>query len=381
MTNIPETGLQLISLVKSSGELEVSLIHVPVPEPKDDQVLVRIEATPINPSDLGLLFGPADIANAKFSGTAEQPILTAQMPEAVMRAMAARVDQPMPVGNEAAGVVVKAGASPEAQALIGKTVGIIGGAMYAQYRCVRVSDCMVLDEGTTAAEGASCFVNPLTALAMTEVMKREGHSGLIHTAAASNLGQMLVKICVKDGIPLVNIVRSEAQADLLRVIGATHICDSSAPDFMDSLTAALVETGATIAFDAIGGGKLAGQILTCVEAAAVKRMKEYSRYGSDTFKQVYIYGALDTGPTILNRNFGFSWAVNGFLLTPFLMQIGAEGGQKLRARVVAELKTTFASHYTREVSLAEMLQPDIAAAYNKRATGEKFLVCPNKVSA
>ena len=381
MTNIPETGLQLISLVKSSGELEVSLTQVPVPEPKDDQVLVRIEASPINPSDLGLLFGPADIANAKFSGTAEQPVLTAQMPEAVMRAMAARVDQPMPVGNEAAGVVVKAGASPEAQALIGKMVGIIGGAMYAQYRCVRVSDCMVLAEGTTAAQGASCFVNPLTALAMTEVMKREGHSGLIHTAAASNLGQMLVKICVKDGIPLVNIVRSQAQADLLRDIGATHICDSSAPGFLDDLTAALVETGATIAFDAIGGGKLAGQILSCIEVAAVKRMKEYSRYGSDTFKQVYIYGALDTGPTTLNRNFGFSWAVNGFLLTPFLMQIGAEGGQKLRARVVAELKTTFASHYTREVSLAEMLQPDIAAAYNKRATGEKFLVRPNKISA
>ena len=381
MTNIPETGLQLVSLLKSSGELEVSLAQVPVPEPKENEVLVRIDATPINPSDLGLLFGPADIANAQLSGTPDNPVLTAQMPEAVMRAMAARVDQPMPVGNEAGGVVVAAGASPEAQALIGKTVGIIGGAMYAQYRCVRVSDCMVLAEGTTAAEGASCFVNPLTALAMTEVMKREGHSGLIHTAAASNLGQMLVKICVKDGIPLVNIVRSAAQAELLRSIGATHICDSSTPDFLDNLTAALVETGATIAFDAIGGGKLAGQILTCIEAAAVKRMKEYSRYGSDTFKQVYIYGALDTGPTTLNRNFGFSWAVNGFLLTPFLMQIGAEGGQKLRARVVAELKTTFASHYTREVSLAEMLRPDVAAAYNKRATGEKFLVCPNKVPA
>ena len=381
MTNIPATGLQLVSLLKSSGELEVSLIDAAVPEPKENEVLVRIDATPINPSDLGLLFGPADIASAKLSGTPDRPVLTAQMPEAVMRAMAARVDQPMPVGNEAGGVVVAAGSSPEAQALIGKTVGIIGGAMYAQYRCVKVSDCMVLSEGTTAAEGASCFVNPLTALAMTEVMKRENHTGLIHTAAASNLGQMLVKICVKDGIPLVNIVRSEAQAELLRGIGATHICDSTAPGFMDSLTGALVETGATIAFDAIGGGKLAGQILTCIEAAAVKRMKEYSRYGSDTFKQVYIYGGLDMGPTLLNRNFGFSWAVSGFLLTPFLMQIGAEGNQRLRARVVAELKTTFASNYTREVSLAEMLRPDIAAVYNKRATGEKFLVCPNNVPA
>ncbi len=378
MTNIPTTGLQLVSLLKSSGELEVSLIDVPVPEPKENEVLVRIDATPINPSDLGLLFGPADIAGAKLSGTPDRPVLTAQMPEAVMRAMAARLDQPMPVGNEAGGVVVAAGPSPEAQALLGKTVGIIGGAMYAQYRCVRVADCMVLADGTTAAEGASCFVNPLTALAMTEVMKRENHTGLIHTAAASNLGQMLQKICLKDGIPLVNIVRSEAQAELLRGIGATYVCDSTAPDFLDNLTAALVETGATIAFDAIGGGKLAGQILTCIEAAAVKRMKEYSRYGSDTFKQVYIYGALDMGPTTLTRNFGFSWAVSGFLLTPFLMQIGAEGNQRLRARVVAELKTTFASHYTSEVSLAEMLRPDIAAVYNKRATGEKFLVCPNK---
>jgi NADPH:quinone reductase len=378
MTNIPKTGLQLISLLKSSGELEVSLIDAPVPEPKENELLVRIDATPINPSDLALLFGPADITAAKLSGTPDRPVLTAQMPEAVMRAMAGRVDQPMPVGNEAGGVVVAAGSSPEAQALIGKTVGIIGGAMFTQYRCVRVADCMVLPEGTTAAEGASCFVNPLTALAMTEVMKRENHTGLIHTAAASNLGQMLVKICLKDGIPLVNIVRSEAQAELLRGIGATYICDSTAPDFMDNLTAALVETGATIAFDAIGGGKLAGQILTCIEAAAVKRMKEYSRYGSDIFKQVYIYGALDTGPTTLNRNFGFSWAVNGFLLTPFLMQIGVEGNLRLRARVVAELKTTFASHYTSEVTLAEMLRPDIANVYNKRATGEKFLVCPNK---
>jgi NADPH:quinone reductase len=378
MTNIPKTGLQLLSLLKSSGELEVSLIDAPVPEPKENEVLVRIDATPINPSDLALLFGPADITAAKLSGTPDRPVLTAQMPEAVMRAMAGRVDQPMPVGNEAGGVVVAAGSSPEAQALIGKTVGIIGGAMFTQYRCVRVADCMVLPEGTTAAEGASCFVNPLTALAMTEVMKRENHTGLIHTAAASNLGQMLVKICLKDNIPLVNIVRSEGQAELLRGIGATYICDSTAPDFMGSLTAALVETGATIAFDAIGGGKLAGQILTCIEAAAVKRMKEYSRYGSDTFKQVYIYGALDTGPTTLNRNFGFSWAVNGFLLTPFLMKIGAEGNQRLRARVVAELKTTFASYYTSEVSLAEMLRPDIANVYNKRATGEKFLVCPNK---
>ena len=381
MTDLPATNLTMLTLVSEGGQLEVSLAALPMPEPKDHEVLVRVQAAPINPSDLGLLFGAADMTTARASTRDGLPVVTADVPAAGMRAMGGRIGEAMAIGNEGSGVVIAAGASPAAQALLGKTVAMLGGSLYAEYRCLQVQMCMVLPDGIDPKDGASCFVNPLTALAMTEVMKRENHTGLIHTAAASNLGQMLVKICVKDGIPLVNIVRSEAQAELLRGIGAKHICDSTAPGFMDSLTAALVETGATIAFDAIGGGKLAGQILTCIEAAAVKRMKEYSRYGSDTFKQVYIYGGLDMGPTLLNRNFGFSWAVSGFLLTPFLMQIGAEGGQRLRAHVVAELKTTFASNYTREVSLAEMLRPDIAAVYNKRATGEKFLVCPNKGAA
>jgi NADPH:quinone reductase len=375
---LPTTGLQLVSNLRSSGELQVSLVHVPVPVPQENEILVRVEATPINPSDLGLLFGPADLDQAVVSGTADLPILTMPMPDAAMRAMAARLDQDLPVGNEGGGIVVAAGHSPAAQALIGKTVGILGGAMYSEYRCVKVHECLPLPEGTTSVEAASCFVNPLTALAMTEVMRREGHTALVHTAAASNLGQMLVKICLKDGIPLVNIVRSAAQADLLRGTGATQVCDSTAPTFFADLTAALVETGATIAFDAIGGGKLAGQILTCMEAAAVKRMKEFSRYGSDTFKQVYIYGGLDMGPTMLNRSFGFSWAIGGFLLTPFLQKIGREDGQKLRDRVAAELTTTFASQYSHQISLTDMLRPDIAKAYNKRATGEKYLVLPHK---
>lgn len=375
---LPTTGLQLVSNLRSSGELQVSLVHVPVPVPQENEILVRVEATPINPSDLGLLFGPADLDQAVVSGTADLPILTMPMLDAAMRAMAARLDQDLPVGNEGGGIVVAAGNSPAAQALIGKTVGILGGAMYSEYRCVKVHECLPLPEGTTSVEAASCFVNPLTALAMTEVMRREGHTALVHTAAASNLGQMLVKICLKDGIPLVNIVRSAAQADLLRGIGATQVCDSTAPTFFADLTAALVETGATIAFDAIGGGKLAGQILTCMEAAAVKRMKEFSRYGSDTFKQVYIYGGLDMGPTMLNRSFGFSWAIGGFLLTPFLQKIGREDGQKLRDRVAAELTTTFASQYSHQISLTDMLKPDIAKAYNKRATGEKYLVLPHK---
>jgi NADPH:quinone reductase len=373
---LPTTALQLHSLISASGALRVSLEQVPVTAPKDNEVVVRVEATPINPSDLGLLFGAADMNAATVSGSGDATVVTAPVPAGLMRAMAGRVDEAMPVGNEGAGTVVAAGASPEAQALLGKMVTMIGGAMYAQYRTLRVQDCMVLPDGTTAEQGASCFVNPLTALAMVEVMRNEGHSALVHTAAASNLGQMLNKICIKDGVALVNIVRSPAQAELLRSIGAAFVCDSSAATFLDDLTAALVETGATIAFDAIGGGKLAGQILSCMEAAAIKRMTTYSRYGSDTFKQVYIYGALDTGPSTLTRSFGFSWAIGGFLLTPFLQKAGMETNMRLRSRVMAELNTTFASHYSHRVSLSEMLQPDVIAGYNKRATGEKYLILP-----
>ena len=372
------SGLQLRSLIKKSGELEISLMNVPTPEPGADQVVVRVEATPINPSDLGLLTGAADMSTAKTSGTKELPVVTAKVPEAGMRAMAGRLDESMPVGNEGAGVVVKTGSSDAAKALMGRTVAMIGGAMYAQYRTLRVNECLPLPPGTTAAEGASCFVNPLTALGMTETMRREGHKALVHTAAASNLGQMLNRICIKDGIGLVNIVRSKEQAAILEQIGAKHIVDSTAPSFIDDLTAALVETGATIAFDAIGGGKLAGQILGCMETAINKTAKAYSRYGSAVHKQVYIYGGLDLRPTELNRSFGMAWGVGGWLLFPFLMKVGPETGQKLRQRVVDELKTTFASHYTKVVSLQEVLDPANIAAYARRSTGEKFLINPNK---
>jgi NADPH:quinone reductase-like Zn-dependent oxidoreductase len=372
------TGLELRSLIRKSGELEISLVSVPTPEPSADEVVVRVEASPINPSDLGLLVGAADLSTAKASGSKAAPVITAEVPQAAMRAMAGRLDESMPVGNEGAGVVIKTGSSDAAKALMGKTVAMIGGAMYAQYRTIRARDCLVLPPGTTPAEGASCFVNPLTALGMTETMRREGHKALVHTAAASNLGQMLNKICLKDGIGLVNIVRSAQQADILRKIGAKHICDSTAATFMDDLTQALVETGATIAFDAIGGGKLAGQILTCMEVAANKTAKVYSRYGSSVYKQVYIYGGLDTRPTELNRSFGMTWGVGGWLLFPFLQKIGPAEGEKLRQRVAAELKTTFASHYTQVVSLQEALQLANLAVYAKRATGEKFLINPNK---
>jgi NADPH:quinone reductase-like Zn-dependent oxidoreductase len=372
------TGLQLRSLLKKSGELEIFLAQVTVPEPEADEVVVRVEASPINPSDLGLLLGPADMKTAKVSGSAAQPVLTAKVPDVAMKAMAARLDESMPVGNEGAGTVVKAGSSGEAKALLGKTVAMIGGAMYAQYRTMKVRDCLPLPSGASAADGASCFVNPLTSLGMVETMKREGHKALVHTAAASNLGQMLNKICIKDGVALVNIVRNAEQAELLRKIGAKHVVDSKSPTFMDDLTNALIETGATLAFDAIGGGKLAGQILTCMEIAANKTAKVYSRYGSSVHKQVYVYGSLDPGPIELNRAFGMAWGVGGWLLFPFLMKIGAADGARLRQRVLDELKTTFASHYTQVVSLQEVLQLDKVAAYAKRATGEKFLINPNK---
>jgi len=370
-------GLQLRSTVKKEGILELTVARVPTPEPKSDEVVVRVDAAPINPSDLGLMFAGADMSAAKVAGTAEQPVVTASIPPVVLRSLAGRVDQSLPVGNEGAGVVVRAGSSDEARALVGKTVAILGGAMYAQFRTIKWSQCLVLPPGTTAAEGASCFVNPLTALGMVETMRAEAHSGLVHTAAASNLGQMLLKICLKDGIPLVNIVRRQEHGDLLEGLGAKHVVTSGAPAFMDELTEALVATGATLAFDAIGGGKLASQILSCMEAAASRTAKEYSRYGSTKHKQVYIYGGLDRGPTELTRNFGMAWGIGGWLLTTFLQKTGAGAVQKLRERVAAEIKTTFASHYDKEVSLAAALRPEEIAIYGKQATGQKYLINPN----
>lgn len=370
------TGLELRSLVKSSGELELSLVRTVIPTPAPDEVVVRIEASPINPSDIGLLFGAADMSTAQASGSADHPVVTASIPERFLKSMAGRLDQSMPVGNEGAGVVVEAGVSGAAQALLGKTVAVIGGAMYAQYRCIKVDQCLLLPDGTSPAEGASCFVNPLTALGMVETMRREGHKAIVHTAAASNLGQMLNKICIKDEIALVNIVRKPEQEGILRSLGAKYVCNTASSTFMADLTAALIATGATVAFDATGGGKLAGQILTCMEAALNKSAKEYSRYGSTTHKQVYIYGGLDTSPTEFNRSFGMAWGIGGWLLFPFLQRIGAEAAQSLKQRVVRELKTTFASTYSKEISLAQALQMSEIAEYGKRATGTKYLINP-----
>jgi NADPH2:quinone reductase len=376
--NPARTGLQLRSHVKRSGELELTLASQILPQPAPDEVVLRVEATPINPSDIGLLFGAADLGTLKASSGTSGPVVTATIPEAAMSAMAARMDLPMPVGNEGAGLVVEAGSSPAAKALLGKTVAVLGGAMYAQYRCVKADQCLVLPPGTTAAEGASCFVNPLTALGMVHTLKLEGHKALVHTAAASNLGQMLNRLCMADGIGLVNIVRNPEQEALLRGIGAAHVCDSSSPAFLEELTAAVHATGATLAFDAIGGGRLPGLILTAMEASISPQVGEYSRYGSNVHKQVYLYGGLDTSPTVITRNFGMTWGMGGWLLFQFLQRIGTAQAHALRQRVAAELQTTFASSYSDEISLHEALKPEVIAQYTRRATGVKFLINPNK---
>lgn len=365
-------SLQLRSLITQAGELELSLVETPVPAPADDEVVIRVEATPINPSDVGLFLGAADPTTLHVSGG----VVKASVPPAAMKSMAGRIGQSLPVGNEGAGLVIDAGGSAAAKALLGKRVAALGGAMYSQYRCVKVSDCLELPEGATSEQGASCFVNPLTALGMVETMRAEGHRALVHTAAASNLGQMLNRICLKDGVGLVNIVRDAKQQSLLREQGATHICDSSSPSFVADLTEAVVATGATLGFDAIGGGALAGQILTAMEVAASRAAKSYSRYGSSTHKQVYIYGGLDTGPTELRRSFGMSWGLGGWLLFNFLVKAGAETNARLRRRVGDELTTTFASHYTRTISLREALDVETIKAFSKRATGEKYLIAP-----
>jgi NADPH:quinone reductase len=372
------TGLQLRSLVKNNGDLELSLTSVPIPVPAANEVLVRVEAAPINPSDLGLLFAGADMTKASRLGTKDRPLVAARIADAALKSMMARVGVSMPVGNEGAGVVVAAGSSAAAQALLGKTVAALGGAMYSQYRCVTLEQCLALPAGATPTEGASSFVNPLTALGMIETMRRESHTALVHTAAASNLGQMLNRICIKDQIALVNIVRNHDQVELLKAMGAAHVCDSSLPAFMQDLTEALTKTGATIAFDAIGGGKLAGQILTCMEAALMAKATQYSRYGSPVHKQVYVYGGLGVGPIELNRNFGMAWGVGGWLVTPFLQKIGPAATQRLKERIAAELKTTFASRYAGEVSLIEALDLKAIAVYSKAATGHKYLINPNK---
>jgi NADPH:quinone reductase-like Zn-dependent oxidoreductase len=375
MNDMPE-GLELRSRIDADGVLRISLEAVAVREPGAGELLVRVLAAPINPSDLGLLLGPAKVESLRVEGTGDTRVLAADVPTRTMPAMAARLGASLPVGNEGAGIVVRA--APDLAHLVGRTVAMIGGAMYARYRTIAFSDCLLLPEGVPPRDAASLYVNPLTALGFVETMRRDGHHALIHTAAASNLGRMLLRICEADGIPLVNIVRSAAQVELLRSLGAKHVIDSTAPDFTAALEAAIAETGATLGFDAIGGGSLAGQILNAMEAVAGRASTEYSRYGSDTAKHVYIYGALDTGPTVLDRRFGFSWGIGGWLLFPWMKRAGGEVAARMRQRVIDEHATTFASSYHATIGLADMLDPATVTAFARKATGEKFLLDPSR---
>jgi NADPH:quinone reductase-like Zn-dependent oxidoreductase len=372
------TQLQVQSKITSAAKLELFLARVAVPPPKSNEVLVQIEATPINPSDLGLLLGPADMKTAVVKQVDGLPHLSAEVPAAALGGLAARLDQALPVGNEGAGMVIETGDAPEARALMGKRVALLGGEMYSQYRAVPAEQCLELPSGASAAEGASSFVNPMTALGMVETMRMEGHHALVHTAAASNLGQMLHRVCQKDNIALVNIVRSPEQVALLKGLGARYVIDSQAAGFTELLTAALEETGATLAFDATGGGQLASQILNCMEAALAKKATSYSRYGTSTHKQVYLYGSLDTRATEIRRSFGMAWGVGGWLVFPFIQKLGREGAARIRARVVAELTTTFASSYAGELSLRQLFEPANIALYAQRSTGKKYLIVPNK---
>ena len=365
-------------MVRRTAELELSLVDIPVPRPGPGEVVVRIEASPLNPSDQGLLFGPADMSAAVASGTRARPIVTAPIPSGAMKSMAARLDQSMPVGIEAAGIVIETDASQAARALLGKKVAMMGGGMYSQYCSISADQCLALPDEVPVALGASAFVNPMTALGMIETMRLEGHHAMVQTAAASNLGQMLHRLCAAENIALVNIVRTEEQRTLLAGMGANHVCNSGSPHFVEELNEAIQATGATIAFDAIGGGPLADQILRSMELMASKSLKAYSRYGSSIHKQVYLYGALDMGPTTLARTYGMSWGIGGWLVMNFMQKVGPAHVAKMKERVASELQTTFLSKHAKEISLAEALQLDVIAAYRKRETGQKYLVNPNK---
>ena len=372
----PSTTHALASTVTDDGSAYLTLREEPLPAPGPDQVVVRIEAAPINPSDLGLLFAQGDIARAESAELAGHAALRIPLSDAALAANGSRVGQDLPAGNEGGGTVVAAGSSDAAQALLGRVVGFVSGSTYAQYRTVPAMSCLPMPDGVTPEQAAAPFVNPLTALGMVETMRREGHSALIHTVGASNLGQMLNRICLDDGVPLVNIVRRDDHVDLLQSQGAQHVVNSSADSFADDLHAALDATKATIAFDAIGGGHLASTILETMEKVA-SAGAEFSRYGSSVRKQVYIYGGLDRSPTVLQRTFGLGWNVGGWLLTPFLAEIGVERAGELRERVAAEITTTFASEYGLRVSLAEAIDPDVARRYGKMATGDKALIVPH----
>ena len=364
---------QMQSCVHDNGTVECTLIEVEVPDPGPDEVLVAIEAAPINPSDLGLMFGAADLSTVRATERDGQPAVLLDVPDAAMRAMGPRIGHWLAVGNEGSGRVIAAGESEAAQALMGQRVGMFGGEMYAEHRCLPASQCMAFPERITAEQAASCFVNPMTALGFMETRLMEGQRAIVHTAAASNLGQMLVRLCQADDVPLVNIVRSDEQVELLRSMGVEWALNSQSESFMKDLISALVATGATLAFDAVGGGRGVNRILTAMEIAAAQT-GPWSRYGSEEPKQAYIYGQLDLTATELTRGYGWVWSVSGWLLTPFMKRAGVDVVARMQKRVLDEIDTTFVSHYSSRISLTEAITVDAVMDYGARKTGQKTLL-------
>ncbi|WJY18884.1 zinc-binding dehydrogenase [Alteriqipengyuania flavescens] len=366
------TGKQLFTTLESDGTLTVEIAEATFPDPTGNQVLVKMEAAPINPSDLAILTGAADFENAEYSPGK----VVAKMPEPFNTGSKARHGQRLPAGNEGAGTVVAAGDGEMAQGLMGQRVACVPGSAFSQYAIADAAMCLPLGDHSAEA-GASSFVNPMTALGFVENAKMDGQKAILHTVGASNLGQMLNRICQEDGIALVNIVRKADQADLLKSQGAEHVVNSSDEDFMDKLRSAVEATGAFYGFDPIGGGQMVDHCFKAMEQVAVAQMSEYSRYGSNQAKRMFIYGRLDFGPTVLTPAYGFGWTLSGWLLTPFLQNAGMETVMRMRKRVLDNLTTTFASNYKEKVDLEGMLTKDAILDYRQMKTGEKYLVTPN----
>ncbi len=369
---------QLFTTITEDDTLVLSIEPLEVAEPEDDQVVVEMKATPINPSDLGLLLGPADMSTARSETVDGRPALVADIRPEFKRMVQGRVGKKLSIGNEGAGVVVAAGASAHAQSLLGKTVTLVGGQMYRTHRVMSAAHALPLPDGADPAEGASLFVNPMTVQGFLDTMRSEGHTAIVHTAAASNLGQMLAKHCLREGVPLVAIVRKDEQRALLAELGVTHIVDSSKESFMSDLIDAIADTGATLGFDAVGGGKLANQILIAMEQALIRRGEDASIYGTPVHKQVYVYGRLDMSPQVLTPSYGMYWGVGGWLLTPHLQRAGMERTIEMRRYTIAERNGIFASHYSQTISLDDMIDPDVARGYERKATGEKYLIDPSR---
>lgn len=368
-------GKRILSTLHEDATVTVEIASFTLPEPVKGQIVVQVEAAPINPSDTALMFAAADMGNAEFSDGK----VVARAPDGIARSMQARQGTALQIGNECAGLVVAAGEDPAARALVGKRVACTTGTGFATHTVAEASMAMVLDDGMTAKQAASAFVNPMTALGFVETMKREGFTGIVHTAAASNLGQMLVKICQADNIPLVNIVRNAEQAALLKSLGAEHVLNSTEPGFMKRLVDAISQTGAMLAFDPVRGGTLANQIIVAMEHAAKRANPDapFTIYGSNVVKKLYVYGALDLSPMTMNLGTDFAWQMGGWLLPNFLQSAGLEVMGRMRMRIQAELSKTFSSHYKAEIGIAEMLTPDVVRQYTANKTGEKYLLLPN----